>query len=381
MSNTIVVEQVIQKLAALGERIPAPKALLGFDGYVDYIQKAVQTSTGEESRHFQTLSDFGKHVALAAGKSAQVELRTIVTKFGGNAPIMAHALAQLGTPNYCIGTMGYPNLHDTFHQLHERCTILSVGEPAITNALEFGDGKLILSETSTFKDLDLGHVLRILGENVLDHALDESKLIAMVDWVNLPKCSCLWEQIYERLKSRGVRGRLFFFDLCDPSKKTRQEIQEILTIIGRFRQLGKTILGLNENEAGKIYLALSDDEPGGDTNSVGTEGAGEGRPHRLTEISQFIFDRTNIDILVVHPVDCSLITTNSGVTRLSGKRVDQPKILTGGGDNFNAGFCFGLLNDLSPEESAMLGMATSGAYVCNGCSPAVPEVIEFLKTY
>jgi sugar/nucleoside kinase (ribokinase family) len=55
--------------------------------------------------------------------------------------------------------------------------------------------------------------------------------------------------------------------------------------------------------------------------------------------------------------------------------------LTGGGDNLNAGFCLGLLNNLSIEECMLAGMATSGAYVQNGFSPSMDDLIEYLKTY
>jgi hypothetical protein len=368
--------------------VPA-RALLGFDGYVDHIQKAVQTSIGDSQEHFQSLTDFGKHIAAAAGKSAQVELQTTMHKFGGNAPIMAHALAQLGASNTCVGTLGYPNLHDSFRQMHNGCTLLSIGEPAMTNALEFGDGKLILSETSTFKDLDLSHVIRLLGKEVLDKAIAGCRLVALVDWANLPKCTLLWEHFYAHLEALGLQDKIFFFDLCDPSKKAKGEIREILSVIGRYGRLGKTILGVNENEALKICRALTDAGPDGagspgaeGANHTGKEAAGSACPEPtsgLSGVAKFIFDRIEIDVLLVHPVDCSLIATRDGVTRLPGRVIDQPKILTGGGDNFNAGFCFGLLNDLSLEESALLGMATSGAYVRNGYSPSVTEVINFLN--
>lgn len=375
MSFTIDMQELANKLQAARERPSTATAMLGFDGYVDYIQKAVQTSTKDTPAYFESLSDFGKHIVSAAGKSAQVELRTAVTKFGGNAPIMAHALARVGIRNYCVGTMGYPVLHDSFRELHEHCTVLSIGEPAITNALEFGDGKLILSETSTFKDIDLHYIHRLCGNDFLDKAIEESGLIAMVDWANLPNCTALWDQLCDHMAAIAVKEKLFFFDLCDPSKKSGQEIRQVLGVIGRYRRLGKTILGLNENEALKLYRALRD--PG----VTSDEGAEEELPVPLTEVSKFIFDRTDIDVLLVHPVNCALLATDSGVIELPGKVVGRPKILTGGGDNLNAGFCFGLLNDFSLEESALLGMATSGAYVSSGYSPTIADLITYLNSW
>jgi len=59
----------------------------------------------------------------------------------------------------------------------------------------------------------------------------------------------------------------------------------------------------------------------------------------------------------------------------------NPKLTTGAGDNFNAGFCLGQVLDLSPKESLIIGTATSGFYVRNAASPTFHELIEFLSEW
>ena len=56
----------------------------------------------------------------------------------------------------------------------------------------------------------------------------------------------------------------------------------------------------------------------------------------------------------------------------------EPKILTGGGDNFNAGFCFSLFDEFNLRESLVIANAVSGSYVKTGISPDVPALREFL---
>ncbi|NJO01528.1 MAG: hypothetical protein HC880_07420 [Bacteroidia bacterium] len=63
---------------------------------------------------------------------------------------------------------------------------------------------------------------------------------------------------------------------------------------------------------------------------------------------------------------------------LPGRVVAKPRISTGGGDNLNAGFCFGQLLGFSLPESLLLGMATSGAYVASGESPDIPALVAYL---
>ena len=57
-----------------------------------------------------------------------------------------------------------------------------------------------------------------------------------------------------------------------------------------------------------------------------------------------------------------------------------PKITTGAGDHFNAGFCIGRLLGLDLAGSLQLGVATSGYYVRHAVSPKLEEMERFLKT-
>jgi sugar/nucleoside kinase (ribokinase family) len=89
----------------------------------------------------------------------------------------------------------------------------------------------------------------------------------------------------------------------------------------------------------------------------------------------------DIDLLLVHPVDRSITVSEKGTLELTGRVIEKPKILTGGGDNLNAGFCLGLINGFDIEECMMLGMATSGAYVQQGVSPTLNDLVKFLKEF
>lgn len=364
-----MIENIIEKLKALQGQPLQDKALVGFDGYIDLIQKVVKSSGKESKQYYCGLGEMGDHIAAAAGKSAQLEICTLTKKAGGNGPIMANSLAHLGIQNHCIGTMGMPAIHETFSHMHSNCNLISVGEPGVTNALEFEDGKLMLSELSTFDTLDWTYILDLQGTSRIDQYLSESSLIAMVDWANLPLCTRLWKQMHRHLQRAGFSGKTYFFDLCDPSKKTPDEINAVLCVISAFRELGTVILGLNDNEALKVYQAL---EP---------PNAAACASRSLETISQDIFNAMDIDILLVHPYDRTVIATKDGVQTFNGRVVKAPRVLTGGGDNLNAGFCFGLLNLLSIEESALLGMATSGAYIQNGKSPTVEDLIVYLNHF
>ena len=61
------------------------------------------------------------------------------------------------------------------------------------------------------------------------------------------------------------------------------------------------------------------------------------------------------------------------------KQTDNPKITTGAGDHFNAGFCAAKLNGFSPLTCLALATCTSGHYVRTAQSPTTNQIIELLK--
>jgi sugar/nucleoside kinase (ribokinase family) len=73
--------------------------------------------------------------------------------------------------------------------------------------------------------------------------------------------------------------------------------------------------------------------------------------------------------------------TNDSKNTTDAPTIKNVKIKTGAGDNFNAGFCNGLLYGLNCEEMILSGVATSSYYVGHGKSPTIPEVVQFLKDW
>lgn len=347
----------------------AHRAWVGFDGYVDRIQHPVQSQDDSGSTFYPTLDSFARRIQDAAGKSAQVELYTQEIKAGGNAPIMAHALACLGIGNTCVGTFGIPEIHPVFRKMHDDCQLVSLNHAAETNALEFNDGKLMLSELSAFTDLDWAAVVsRSDLVELIDYAVSAS-LIALVDWCNLPHATDIWNGfLREVVKGNIISRPHFFFDLTDPSKKTDAQISEVISLINQFAHYGEVTLGLNENESIKLAGALSREKS--DAPAALAD---------LSAVGQYIFEEMSIHRIIIHPLDSCYVINSRGSCHLRGKLVKEPLVATGGGDNFNAGFYYGILNGFSPEESMILAMATSGAYVQHGSSPDRNQLRSYLE--
>ena len=337
----------------------SPRALVGFDGYIDELQRVVQEQKNEsEGTYFKTIADFAAKLAAAAGVSADLETVTISKKLGGNGPIFANALSRLGIDTACIGALGYPEIHPVFSEMPENCRLYSICDPAYTHAYEFDDGKLMFANVQSLEGLAWDRILEHMGLDALRKLFGKNDLSALVNWSGVPGTEAVWRGILrDVLPYLQYTKRKFFFDIADPFKKPRNEILDILECISQFSEFGYVTLGVNENEARQLAAAI-----------------GPVKADSLEEMGQQIFRKMRINTLLIHPTDCCIAVTSGGILREQGKLVHHPVISTGGGDNFNAGFCCGWMRNMSLQESMRLGMRVSGWYVSKGYSPEWEEV-------
>ena len=367
MENTLpIIEQLERKLSLLKKKPLSKRVTTGFDGFIDSIRKPVRQRTESAVTYYNTLVDFADRIKSLSGKSGQVELEVQRIKMGGNAPILSNAIGMLGIKTTCIGSMGFPVAHKAFENISSNCEIISLSEAGESDAIEFDDGKLIVSELGMFRNYDWEYIKKTAGLGNLRKRLLESDLLAFVDWANLQHAESIWEGVLQDIiKPSGRKDFLFFFDLCDPSKKSPVQIDEILDVISSFSFYGKVTLGLNTNEAMAIWSSLT---------GVVQTGAVE-------EAGKFIHYAMTIDTLLIHPIDRTIAFQKRDTIELAGRVVTNPKIQTGGGDNLNAGYIFGLLAGFPLRECMILGMAASGSYIQEGKSATLEDIQRYLTVW
>lgn len=346
------------------------KTFVGFDGFIDKIQKAIKKKSGDTTSFFTSIKEFSDYTHTLSGHSGQIELVTSRIKAGGNAPLLSIALGELGVNSFCVGSMGFPEAHPIFQPMTSSVEILSVITPGSSQAIEFNDGKIILSDLSPFNDYDWSYIKENFGITKIRSAVNSSDLIALVDWANLPKATDLWRGfLNEVIKFTTKRDLVFLFDICDPSKRSSTEIKELIELINVYNEYGKVTLALNENEAEKIWMAL-----------VGQENSIEKLPP-LTEMGLEIFSKLSIDTLLIHPIDRTLVFQKYQTIEMMGRVIADPKVQTGGGDNLNAGYSLGIMKGLEITQSMLLGMVASGSFVQNGKSSKIEDLIDYLDQW
>jgi hypothetical protein len=290
-------------------------------------------------------------------------------KLGGNGPIMANALAAAGLRVTSVGNLGHPSVHPAFAELAQRATVLSIAEPAYTDALEFEDGKLMLGKRASLRDVNWENLVARVGRDRLVQLFQESDLIGLQNWTMLPFMSDIWRHVLAEIcpSLPAAPRRKFFFDLADPEMREKQDIRDAAALISQFQQYYETYLGLNEKEAFEVGRAL------------GYQGGANGMA-AVKAVAQFVWDKLRVSCVVVHPREYAVAASAAGVVQVAGPFTAKPLISTGAGDHFNAGFCLGKLAGGSDEIALQTGVGCSGYYVRTAKSPAVKELAEFLRT-
>lgn len=363
--------QAAAGLRKLAQTAASTPVLIGFDGFVDSIIQVVDKRTSVDSYEpIGTIDQFGSRISAAAGKSSNFELVTTLEKLGGNGPIMANALATAGLDVTYVGALGVPELHPVFEPFAERARVHSIAAPGYTDALEFDDGKLLLGKYEQLKDVDYSAVERSLGADSFREIVGRSRLIGMVNWTMLTRLQTIWERMADAvLPAVGGERRLVFIDLCDPAKRTKADLKSALDVISRLDKHADVILGLNLSESSQVAEVLGVAIDGDPEQAIETTAAG-------------LCEKLEIYSVVVHPRKSAAgaVRTSDGVEtgKFVGPFTSKPKLSTGAGDNFNAGFCLGQLAGLNVLQSVCCGTHTSGFYVRHAHSPSLTELAGFL---
>ncbi|MDE1171257.1 MAG: carbohydrate kinase family protein [Verrucomicrobium sp.] len=317
---------------------------------------------------FANIKAFGGAVAAAAGKSANFEIVEQAVRMGGNGPIMAFALSTLGAPVHYVGMCGWPNPHPVFSEFAKRAKVYSVAEPALTQAFEFSDGKLMFGQHEAVQDVSWDNIKKRLSEAKFKKIWNDAHFIGMVNWTMLPHLSAIWKRLQsDYAPVKGAARKLIFFDLCDPAKRIDADLLAALKIISEFHEQHDVILGLNQSESEQVARVLRLKKPAA-------------TPKGMAATAAAIREKLNIHTVVIHPTKYAVAADAQGEAMLDGPFTAKPKTTTGAGDHFNAGFVIGRLLGLGLPHSLQLAVASSGFYVRHATSPNREQLVRFLQT-
>lgn len=359
------IQNTVQKLSTLKTTKEAPLLFGGADGAIDEIIHVVDKRYDAHTFDpIRTISDYAARLAEAAGKSTNIEFYVNQVKAGGNGPLLCEAWGRLGGRINYIGCLGANGVDPLFSHLEQWGQATSIAAPPVTLATEFEDGKIMHGKHQTLALVTWKTFLEGCGgEEGLDQMLAQCDLFSLINWVMVPHLTEVIEGVLGRLKNLGDKAPKYcFFDLCDPEKRTKEDLCEALLLMGQYKQyIENNILGLNEKESLEVCKAL-DLTPG------------EGTPEGLISRAKAISEKTGISEVVIHPVHCAAVWTASDQGSFQGPTCKKPALTTGAGDHFNGAYIYARVMGLSPSEAIIIGKSVSGFYVRQGRGPSAEEV-------
>ncbi|MFC0772614.1 PfkB family carbohydrate kinase [Terrimonas alba] len=355
---------LIEAIRNSGEILKKKIVTAGFDGFVDSLAKVIKEKDQQTATLFNTIEEFGNYILEKKGASFSLELSSQSIKLGGNMPIMANALGKFGMKVNCIGALGYPQ-PEPFFNFPPNCRLYSFANPGSTTALEFADGKMLLGDMGALNTTGWEEIKNRIGIETLDQLFKESDLICLLNWSEIDVSTDIWKGLLKDIfpSSSSGKRQTVFVDLSDCSKRSTESINEALQLLKEFGRHSEVILSLNKNEAGVISRTLSLTNDNADS----------------VKTAVCLFEKLDIHELVLHSSKETLAVTKKNVVSVKTFYTGNPKISTGAGDNFNAGFCTAQLLQLDTEESLWLANAFSGYYVREAKSADTNEIIDFFE--
>src|SRR5204863_9391185 len=200
-----------------------------------------------------------------------------------------------------------------FREFARKAHVISIGEPAHTDALEFDDGKLMLGKLMPLNEVNWDNLMSRIGKEPLKEMIAGSRLIGMVNWTMLPHMSRIWARMLDEIIPNIERhSRKLFIDLADPEKRTPGDIVDAMKLLTRFQDQVDVILGLNLKESIEIADVLGLD--------------GRSDPEAaMAENASAIREIMNLDCVVIHPRRGAAAARESESASFAGPFVQQPK--------------------------------------------------------
>ena len=359
MKQTDIVKRAI---LGLGKIETAKHILAGFDGLVDEIVHVVdKRKTHDEFQRIKDIASFSRRVASGAGISANIEMVPERIKLGGNGPIMANALIGLGQEVTYIGSLGKHYIHPVFRSFADACRkVISITEPGHTDALEFMDGKIKMNKTSSFNEINIENLLKRIPAADLARIIEETDLLAITNWSMLPGLSGIMDHVSKLIKKAHKKPKVYV-DLGDPKKRIDSDTRKVLTLVSGMPAETQLAMNMSESTTISLVMGIKEDD--------------------IMARAEQIRLHLGIQGVVIHPVNGAALSHVHESVWVKGPHTRNPKLSTGAGDNFNAGYCLGWIAGLDPGQCLTLGVCTSGYYVRNGASPNRQQLLDFMQKW
>ena len=332
--------------------MPGTKScVVGFDAFIDYITRPIADRENNEPKYFHDSGEYADFLRDRKDKSFSVELETPQIRIGGNNPNMSRILSGCGADVVSFGAYGKTAIDPVFLPLAERCRLVSFANPGKCTSYEFTVNKMMNFYNMDRRDYTWENLMKFISPEEIGSIMNRADIIIFVNPSEQPAVLDIMEMLLKTIFPRFTGRKLFFMDFSDCSHLSHNELSRSFGFLRALKSFGALTVSVNENEYRILSRHAGIPAPDGETC-----GAGLASFRKALEA----------DRLVLRTLKTFYCSSSSGQTEVPNEIVDDPSYLTGAGDAQNAGFCLGMLEDVSEKEMLLTGVRAGNLYIKTG---------------
>lgn len=347
---------------------------LGFDGYLDLLYSIVKSrSDAINWDRMESMKEFGTLIIDIAGSSANIERVLKKRIFGGFAPNTSRALNALGVKTILVAALGRPDLSQ-YYKSSSLVESISIANPGETLGLEFDDGKIMITDFEPILNINPETLMKSVSKSKLIDYINKSNILGFGHWALVPHLNDIWDYFLDSLfpSVTDKKSKLFFVDIADITKRSKEDINEMIAILQKVDQEIPVMLTVNDREAIRLSQILRNVKPITPKKENIKDFVKGGR---------LINDEINLSYFVIHSPHFATISTYSDHYWITEGYTSTPKFTVAAGDHFNSGVALSLATKMTPPESILIGNALTAIFVRTGFSPSFNQLIQYIERY
>ncbi len=343
------------------------KILLGCDGFVDETYEIVEVRKSQtEFTPMKKLRQFGELIVARADGGVGVELVPKRRCEGGFGINTGRVAACLGLKPLLPGLYGRPTIDPAYEEFQDICELASLGDPALTIALEFGDGKVLMSNLEAVSSLTWEDFQKHFGKDKLEEMFAGVDILGLGYWSLTSNFDDLFRGFMRQYENLTPPRRMFF-DFADIKKKSSESFIKSLELIRSFNSRIPMTLSVNEHEVLELFSRVGVEHP----------------EQKLAAIASALTaarEKTGFDELVMHSPE---FAASSGAAEGEAFAIQDRQTnvlrLAGAGDSFNGGYICASLGDLPSKERLVIANAVAAFFVTRATGPTREELLAQIE--
>lgn len=341
--------------------------LLGCDGFVDETYVIVEERKSlTEFTAMNKLKSFGELLVERSDGGVGLELVPKRRCEGGFAINSGRIAAILGLKPRLPGLFGKPALDPAFVEFQDICELHSLGDPALTIALEFDDGKVLMSNIQAVSNLTWSDFEKFFSPEQLKELFTGVDILGLGYWSLTADFDGFFSGFMQQYETLTPPRRMFF-DFADIKKKSSESFVKSLELIRSYNSKIAMTLSLNEHEVLELCSRVGIERPALNPATIGST-------------LKMAREKIGFDELVVHtPEFAAASSASDGEAYAIQER--QTKVIrsAGAGDSFNGGYMCASLGDLPLKERLVMANAATAFFVTHATGPTKEELIAQIE--